>query len=157
VNDVINRGSFIRTSRNFPRTDVPQLAVEIDRSYLEIARTINTRTIGFFTVDRSTVTGENWYIFQNKRQQGLRQVYAVSDSNLTIPHEITINSVSFFVRVWGEFFDGTNWQNLPYVDVVAATNQIKIAVGNTNIVVTKGAGAPAIVKGLIVLEWVANP
>lgn len=157
MNDVINRGSFIRTSRNFPRSDVPQLAIEVDRSYLEIARTINTRTIGFFTVDRSTVTGENWYIFQNKRQQGLRQVYSVDDAHLTIPHEITINSVSFFVRVWGEFFDGTNWQNLPYVDVVNATNQIMITVTDTEIIVTKGAGAPAIDKGNIVLEWVANP
>src|SRR3989442_14174088 len=139
MNDVINKGAFLRTSRSFPE-DPKLLQSEINRSYVDIARNVNNRTIGFFTVNRSMVNGQQWFITQNARQQALRQTYKWDDSNLTIAHGINFFSLTNFVRIWGTFFDGTNWQTLPYVDVIAANNQINVKVNSTNIIITKGAG-----------------
>jgi len=158
--DVLNQASFLRTSRNFP-PEVKQLSIEVDRSYIDIARNVNTRTIGFFTLNRSTVTGENWFITQARRQQGLREVYRFDDAHLVIAHGIQFLSLTNFIRIWGTFFDtgGTaSWYPLPYVDTVLVTNQISVQVDATNITITKGATNPfTIDNGLVVLEWLANP
>lgn len=157
MNDVLSKGAFLRTSRNFP-PDLHQLTVEVNRSYVDIASTVNNRVIGFFTVNRSTVTGENWFITQNKRQQGLRQVYRWDDTNLTIAHGINFLSLTNIIRIWGTFFDGTAWQTLPYVDVVSVTNQITVNVDDTNINIVKGAGTPpTCTNGLVIIEWLALP
>ena len=152
-----NNVAFLRTSREFPE-DIKQLTVEVNRSYVDIANTVNNRTISIFTVNRNALTGENWFITQNRRQQGFRQVYQWSDTNLTIPHGINLSSLTNFVRIWGTFFDGTNWWPLPYVDLTNVNNQINVKVNAKNIVITKGAGTPpACQNGLVILEWISNP
>lgn len=152
-----NNVAFLRTSREFPE-DIKQLTVEVNRSYVDIANTVNNRTISIFTVNRNALTGENWFITQNRRQQGFRQVYQWSDTNLTIPHGINLSSLTNFVRIWGTFFDGTNWWTLPYVDLTNVNNQINVKVNANNIVITKGAGTPpACQNGLVILEWISNP
>ena len=166
MNDVVFQGSFLRTSRNFP-AEVKQLSLEVDRSYIDIARNVNNRTIGFFTVNRSTVNGENWFITQNRRQQGLRQVYRFENSDFTgnvatIAHGLDFLSLTNFVRIWGTFFESNvappAWYNVPYVDVIAVTNQLTIKVTATDIVITKGATFPFVIQnGLIILEYIANP
>lgn len=157
MNDIINKGAYLRTSRNFPE-DPKLLQSEINRSYVDIARNVNNRTIGFFTVNRSMVNGEQWFITSNERQQAFRQVYQWNDSNLTITHGINFFSLTNFIRIWGTFFDGTFWQTLPYVDVIAANNQINVKLDKTNIRITKGGGSPPTCSnGLVVLEWLANP
>jgi len=53
--------------------------------------------------------------------------------------------------------DGTNWYPLPYVDVIAANNQINVIVTPTDIVITAGAGAPPVItSGWVILEWLAQ-
>jgi hypothetical protein len=156
-NSIINRGSFLRTSRNFP-DDLIQLAIEVNRAYIDIARNVNDRTIGLFTTTRFVSGGENWYINQNKQQQNIRQTYIWDDTKLIFEHGISLFSLTNFVRIWGTFFDGTNWQTLPYVDVLSATNQVNVKVNSTDIIITKGAGAPPICKnGLVTLEWISVP
>jgi hypothetical protein len=93
VNDVIIQSPFLRTSRSFP-ADVNILASEVNRSYVDIARNVNRRTIGLFPTTRSIVNGELWYITLNQQQQALRQVYQWDDSNLTIAHGIDFLSLS---------------------------------------------------------------
>lgn len=156
MNDVIS-GAYLRTSRQFP-DDAKGLQSEINRSYVDIARNVNNRTIGFFPVTRSVNSGEQWFITKNMSQQGLRQVYQWSDTNLTIAHGINFFSLTNFVRIWGTFFDGTYWQTLPYVDVLNVTNQINVKLDKNNIYITKGAGSPpACNNGLVILEWIGNP
>lgn len=160
--DVLTQASFLRTSRNFPR-EVSQLSIEVDRSYIDIARSVNVRTIGFFPLNRSIGTGENWFITQAKRQQGLRQVYRWDDSMyvanvITIPHGINFLSLTNIVRIWGTFFDGTSWRTLPLVSTINVINQIDVKVDKNNIIITRGAGAPLVEQnGLIIVEFLANP
>jgi hypothetical protein len=154
-NITFNPGSFLRNQRNFP-SDIQALTVELDKSYVDIALKVNARIIGLFATSM-TNTGETWYLAGgNTGQQSLRQVYPISDPNLIVAHGINFGSVSTFTRIWGVIFDGTNYYPLPYVDVVAANNQIGLEVTPTNLVVVKGAGSPpAIVSGIVILEWLS--
>lgn len=160
--NITNQIAYLRTTRNFPAT-ADQLTVEINKAYVDIANAVNVRIIGIFSINRPSQTGESWYLANQlgqtvRRQATLRQVYKFNDDLLTIPHTINFNTLTNFTRIWGTFFDGTNWNTLPYVDVVAADNQINVKVDEDNIIVTKGAGTPpSIQNGLIVLEYLANP
>lgn len=161
--DVLTKSPFLRTSRSFPH-EINELAFEVNKSYVDVAQATNARTIGFFTKNRTTATGENWFFNQGEKQQGLRQVYPWDDTmrvgtQITIRHGIDFNSLSNFVRIWGTFRDSPtgSWQTLPYVDINSVTNQIKVSINSTNIVISKGATAPACFNGLVILEWIANP
>lgn len=157
MNNVVNQIAFLRTSREFPE-ELHQLCVESNKSYVDIANAVNSRIIGLFPTNLPAITGESWFI-TNQRQQTLRRVFAFSSftSPLTIPHGIKFTQISRFTRIWGTVTDGTNWYPLPYVDVTAANNQINIVVNGTNIVITAGGGSPpTITSGLIVLEWMSD-
>jgi len=160
VNNITNQVAFLPTTREFP-SDGEHLSVEVSRSYINVANAVNARTIGIFTTNRPAANGEYWFLFQNKRQQGFRQAYnipAISAYPHLIPHGINITRIGGFVRIWGTFTDGTIWYTLPYVDILSATNQIKITVDATNIIIDAGAGTPpTISSGTIVLEWTALP
>lgn len=151
-----NLSPFLRTTRQFPE-EIGQLVVELNRSYTDIATNVNSRTIGLFTVNKEIIGGESWFVNNNKKQQVLRKVFTFDDATLSIAHGINLSSLTNFVRLWGTFYDGTFWQALPYVDVVDVTNQVGLKISSTQIIVTKGAGAPpTISKGIIVLEWISN-
>lgn len=153
---IVNPGNFLRTSRNFP-SDIQALTVELSKSYVDIANQVNNRISAIFGTSM-TVTGESWFLNgEAGRQQTLRQVYLFSDTNLVFNHGINLTGVVYFSRIYGTFFDGTLWHPLPWVDVISATNQITVTVSTTQIIVTKGAGAPPIIQnGLIVLEWISQ-
>ena len=156
MTNAINRVPFLRTSREFPK-DLSQLAVEVNKSYVDIANVVNERTIGLYPTTRPAVTGNRYFLVANQAQQTLRQVYTFTSAG-SIAHGITISNIAGFVSIYGSFTDGTNFYPLPYVDILSADNQINVIITNTNIVITAGAGAPpTIVSGLIVIEWLSQP
>jgi hypothetical protein len=153
--NILNPVAFLRTSRNFP-LDAQPLAVEVNKSYVDIANAVNSRTIGLFSTTRPAITGEEWFYFQNQKQQTFRQLYTFTAAG-SIAHGINFANIAGFSRIYGTFTNGTNWYPLPYVDVVSATNQVNVIVTPTNIVITAGGGAPpAITNGFVVLEWLSN-
>lgn len=160
--NISNQVSFLRTSRTFPEEAQP-LSVEIDRMYLDVANAVNNRTIGFFAANRSSVTGESWFVRppgnqsnNSVRQQTARQVYLVSGSG-NIAHGLNLSQIPGFTRIYGTFTDGTNWYPIPYVDAVSENNQVSIKITPTNIVITAGGGSPpTIISGWVVIEWLSN-
>jgi hypothetical protein len=159
MTNIINSVPFVRTSRDFPE-DLHQLAVESNLAYLEVAGAINNRTIGLFPANRSAVGGESWFI-TNQRQQNLRQIFTFTGAG-NIPHNIKFSSVSMFTKPQGSYTDGTNYYGAIYASSVPIAGQVTFYVtpdvGNTpgNIVVLADAAAPAIVSGIIVLEWISR-
>ena len=152
--NIVNQVPYLRTTRNFPEESQP-LSVELNRSYVDIASKINDRVIGIFPTMRPAITGESWFYNAAQKQQTLRQVYTFTAAGST-PHGINLSQIAGLTRIFGTFTDGTNWYPLPYVDVVAANNQVNIIVDPTNIVITAGGGAPpAITNGFVVLEWLS--
>lgn len=156
--NVVNQVSYLRTSREFPENDAEELSVEINKTYIDIANSVNARTIGLFPTTRPAVTGESWYLTKNQRQQGLRQVYTFETLPVDMEHGIDFAKIYGFVRIFGAMTDGTYWYTLPWVSVVDATNQINIYISDTKIKITGGGGAaqPVITSGTVVLEWLSQ-
>lgn len=155
MTSVINQVAFLRTSREFPE-ELHQLAIEVNRSYIDVANAVNSRTISLFPTNRPAINGESWFLTGNLRQQGLRQVYQFTTS-ASIPHGINFNRISQFTRAYGSFTDGTNYYGCIYASNVAIAGQLTFYIDPTNIVFVVGAGSPAIVRGIIVLEWISDP
>lgn len=154
--NISNRAPFLRVSREIPE-EIHQLSVQVSKMYIDIAQTVNARTIGEFPTNRSAVNGENWF-FTNQRQQGFRQIYPFSAAG-SIPHNLNTTGIYTFTKIYGTFFSSaTNtWYPLPYVDTSNATNQINVIVNANDIVITAGGGTPpSITSGVVVLEWISN-
>lgn len=149
-----NNAPFLRTSRNYPE-DPQALTVEINKSYVDIANAVNSRTIGLFVQGRQSITGNRWFL-SSSAQHTIRQVYSFTSAG-NIAHGINTANIAGFVAIYGTFTDGSVWYPLPYVNVVAANNQVSLTVTSTNIVITAGAGTPpTITSGFVVLEWLAQ-
>ena len=152
----INQTSFLRSSRSFPK-EIDQLTVEVNKSYIDIANAVNIRTIGVFSYNNPAITGESWFLNTGK-QQTLRKVFTVTGAG-PITHNIDLSSFGGFTRIYGTFKDNAGvWYPLPYVDEMAANNQISLKVTGTQILITAGTGTPpSIVSGNVVLEWLSAP
>ena len=153
----LQQSPYLRDQRQFPNDDLRDLANQVDHAYIDIAGKVNSRTIGLFAVNFPIVTGESWYLAgQPKRQQTLRQVYPFTAAG-NIVHGINLSTVTTFTRIYGVFYDGTIYYPLPYVDVIAANNQVNVVVNGTNIVITAGGGSPPTISaGYVVLEWLSQ-
>jgi lysozyme family protein len=153
--NVINSTPFLRTSREYPQEDMHELAVEINKTYVDVANAVNQRSIGLYPTNRPAVTG-NSYFFTSQRLQELRQVYTFTSFG-TIKHGINTANIVGFSQMYGSFTDGSIWYPLPYVNATAANNQVSITVDATNINVTAGAGAPPTpTRGWVVLAWISD-
>lgn len=148
---------YLRTSRHFPINDPKQLAVEINKFNLDVANTVNTRTIGIYPLNKPITGGESWFINSNQQLQNLRQVFKFTAAG-NIAHNINNNTVtSVSPNSYGTYTDGTNWYGVIYASSTAIADQVSFFYTPTNIVVLRDAGAPPIVSGYIVLEWLSEP
>lgn len=150
------RTPYLVQQRKFPSESIQALTVQIDRAYIDIAEKVNSRTISIFGLKTPIITGEKWYITgQVTQQQTLRNLFTYTSAG-SIPHDLNFANIDGFTKIYGTFTDGSNWYPLPYVDTVAATNQVNVIVTPTNIVITRGAGAPAITSGFVIIEWLSD-
>lgn len=161
---IVNQVPYLRASREFP-TDLDHLVQEVNQSYLDVAQAVNDRTIGIYPVDKRAITGNNYFLRGKSKQQSFRQVYTFTGAG-NIPHGInilTIASMSPFC--YGTYRDAAfNWYGAIYATSNPITNQVSFyitpntstSVLDGNIVVIVNGTAPAVVTGLIVLEWISN-
>jgi hypothetical protein len=152
--NVINQMPYLRTTRNFPE-ELKQLTVEINKSYVDIANVVNARIIGIFPTLRPAITGESWFLVANQRQQTLRQVYTFTSTS-SINHGISVNDTNQFTSCYGSYTDGTNSYGIIWGSSVAIAGQITFYITATQIVFLVGAGAPALTRGRIILEWLSQ-
>lgn len=159
--NVINTSPYLRTSREYPQDDAHQLSVEVNKTYVDVANAVNTRTIGLYPTLRPAITG-NSYFFTSQRQQSLRQVYTfTSAANINLGFKLS--SISRIIQMYGTYTSGTATYGLIPGTSVAITGQISFytdvngASTTSDVVkfVVDGA-APALATGVIVVEWIAN-
>ena len=154
MTNIINSSPYLRTSREFPQ-NIEKLTLQIDKSWVDIANTMNVRTIGLFPTNRQAISGESWFLTGNQRQQTLRQVYIFNGTS-AITHNISVTDPNQFTRCWGSYTDGTNNYGIIWGTSVAIAGQISFYVTATQILFKVGAGAPSLVSGRIVLEWLSS-
>ena len=162
TSNIVNQVAFLRTSRDFPE-DTKALNSELNKAYIDIANTVNDRTIGIYPINRPAVTGEAWFINKDRKQQTLRQVYTfTTTADINIGFKLSrISQIS--KNTYGSFTDGTSWYGLIYASSVAIAGQLSFYVtvngaSTTSdvIKIVSGAGAPTLTSGVIVLEWLSN-
>jgi hypothetical protein len=152
--NVINQVAYLRTSRQFPE-ELHQLAVESNKSYIDVANAVNSRTIGIYPKNRPAITGNNFFI-TNQRQQTLRQVYIVASTLTPIPTGFALSGIYQVSQMYGTYTDGTNTYGLIPGSNVAITGQICFYINADSITFIDGGGTPTVTSGLIVLEWISN-
>jgi hypothetical protein len=160
--NVVNQVAYLRTTREFPK-DMDQLTVELNKSYLDIANNVNNRTISLFPTNRPAINGESWFINNNTKQQGLRQVYTFT-TTVDIPIGFKLSKISQISKMYGMFTSGTATFGLIPGTTVAIGGQISFyvdvdATSTTSDLIkfVVDAAAPALTKGTIVLEWLSVP
>jgi len=153
--NIINQMPFLRTSREFP-TDLGLLCDQMQKAYVDTANCVNQRIIGLFPTLRPAITGQSFFLANNIRRQLLVQVYEFT-TTASIPHNITDVEAGQFIRCEGSYTNGTNTFGLFFASSVAIAGQITFYVTSTQIVFLVGAGAPALTKGKIILQWLAEP
>lgn len=163
MDNVINSGPYLRTSRQFP-PEINQLALEVNKSYVDLANNINNRTISIFPTLRPAQTGESWFLFKNQKQQGFRQVYTFT-STADINLGFKLADISQITKSHGVYFSAptASYFGLIYGSDVAIAGQISFYVTvnplSTISDVIKflvGAGSPVLTRGIIVLEWISE-
>lgn len=153
---IVNPSPYIRTSRDFPEDPI-QLSVELSRTYVDIAQKINDRVIGIYTTNRPSVTGSNYYLSGQTRQQELRQVYTFTSTS-SIVHGINVIDPDQFTLCYGTYTDGTNSFGLIFGNSGGTVpNNISFYITSTQIVFQVDAGAVALTSGKIVLQWLSSP
>ena len=156
MNNVTNQVAYLRTSRNFP-TDIEQLAVEINKAYIDIANVVNARTIGEYPTNKPAITGNRYYFTKNQAQQSLRRVYTFT-SFANIAHQINFNAIHYQVTGYGNYTDGTNWYGIINGTSVAIAGQVSFYLTPSDIIFLTGAGVPPIGTGYgqIIIEYASQ-
>lgn len=156
--NVINQTPYLRTSREFPE-DLKELTVQITRAYIDTATNINDRTIGLYPTNRPAITG-NAYFITNQKQQTIRQLYTFT-STTAIDHGIDPGigiDPAMFVQCFGSYTASAGTEGYGLIWSTgggAIPNSISFYLTSTQIVFIVGAGAPALAQGKIVLEWLS--
>lgn len=145
---------FLQTSVYFPN-DFDEFRVTFLQQFRNVADIVNVRQIGIFEQEEF-LTGEQWPNLTNSQQkkQTFRKIFFFNDASLTFNHGIT--GIVLCTHIYGTGTNGTNFFPIPYVSAIAIANQIQIDVTPTQIIITKGGGAPAISNGVIILEYLKN-
>lgn len=154
MNNSVNNVAYLPTTRIFP-FEIKELSIEMNRSYIDIANAVNNRTISIFPSNKPVITGESWFI-KNQKQQSLRQVFSLTGLT-SFNHGLNLNNISTITQVRGMFTDGTNYYPLPYVaSTMKMGSQVNVYVSPTQIVILPGVDTPAFSSGFILLEWLAD-
>lgn len=154
MNNIPNQVAYLRDQRNFPE-DLKQLTIELDKSYVDIANAVNSRTIGLFALNKSTITGEAWFLTSRSRQT-LRKVFTFT-STANIAHGLSFTPNFAITASYGSYFDGTNWNGLVFgTNGAAIPGQISYYLTGTNIVFIVDAAAPALTNGIIIVEYLTD-
>lgn len=160
MNNIVNQIAFLPTSRNFP-PEIRQLTVEIDKSYIDIANGVNSRTIGIFSTNVPAINGESWF-FNNQRRQGFRKVFSITNFS-TFVTGIRINDVNTFTKIYGVgLSSGGNYFPISYVDGNTTTANIGLFVGPGtepgifSVTFSVGGTAPTLTSAIIILEWISQ-
>lgn len=153
--NVVNQVAYLKTSREFP-DDLKKLTIEVNKAYLDTANVVNNRTISIFPTNVAAINGESWFLEGNRKQQGFRKVFIFSSTS-NISHGIEVIKKNQFIRGFGTYTDGTNSYGLIFGTNTAIGGQISFYVNDTDIIFALGGGAPALVNGTLVLEWLSQP
>ncbi len=144
---IINATQFLQNTKTFSG-DLETLSQRVDEAYVDIAKSVNARTIGVYPESAIAATG-NSYILNGTKFNSKRILIlfsAAGSINLPFTYQ-TIFQAS------GTFTDGTNWYGVIFGSSTTISGQVSFYVSSTQLVIQADGGAPSIVNGYIILEF----
>lgn len=136
------------------------LIPQLERMYTSIAPRLNEREISLYYLSELT-TGQKWLTSSNLQvpKTTFRKVFEFGaiapGATLNIPHGI--NTITLITKWNGGFVTAARKRPLPFVSATAVTDQVQVDEdGGTNIVIVNGATAPAIISGVVIIEYLKN-
>lgn len=150
--NIANQVAFLPTTRVFSQ-NLDSLTLELNRNYVEIAQAVNNRTIAIFPKNQSALNGKRWFLNTGSYQSGQRQVYDFS-SFTNFDHGLNLDSIDYFTQCYGQFTNGTDWYGLLFSTPTVSAGQVNFYIDPSQIVFVASGTAPAITKGIIILEWI---
>ena len=147
--------TYVPTYRNFQQ-DEEELKLLLASSYTNLATSLNLKINGVFdVVEVQTGSQYNDPLDPQNKKFSFRKMFYIDPAALTFNHDIT--DAVLYTAIYGTLITATpDFRPLPYVDVVNITNQTGIRVNATQVIISNGAGAPAITGGIVVLEYLKN-
>lgn len=135
-------------------SDPEALKVKLSSYLTEVSLKVNQRALGTFTTAESD-TGQKWFLDTIEFRQIYQFGTIAAGATLTIPHLIT--DIMQFTNIYGTCITANpDLRPIPYASATAVNMQIEIFVDAVNINIINGAAAPAIISGLVVLEYLKN-
>lgn len=166
-----NTGSFVQTTQVWDVSalyDVEvtspafkELLVRLYQQINNMALSLNLKDTGYY-ITQEFVNGQQYFSTTNN-QNTLRSVFrlvvdtgALAAGVNTVAHGLTIGTTWSFTRIYGVATDiaGGNFCALPWASAGGANN-IELAVGNANIVITNNSGF-TFAKSYVVLEYIKS-
>jgi len=139
-------------SIEIPKENSEKFYEIIELLFKRIANSVNTKEGSLY--DLQEVANFQQFFTDSDTQNfrpGYRRTFRFNDASLTFAHNIT--GIVECTRIYGTAVTAAgNFIPIPYVSTTLV-NQIQIDVSPTQVIITKGAGAPAITQGIIVLEY----
>lgn len=132
-----------------------ELLIQQTKIYNDQALNNNARDIATYSLIEIQ-NGQQFFTPGNPQQ--IRQAYRTTYQlpPLSAPHRITNYVQLTLTRIYGTGFDGNIWYPLPYVDVSNLSSQIQVVINSLTYDVIRGGTAPALLKGILVLEYLKN-
>jgi hypothetical protein len=152
------RSAYIPTFEHFPE-DETELRIKLSSIYTAIAIAINVREIGLYQNTLQTATGQLFSGTSGTPQKdAFRKVFyfgpSLAGATTTIAHDIS--SITSFTKISGTVCTASDFRPIPNASVTAASAGIEIKADATNIYVINGSTAPAIVSGIVVVEYLCS-
>lgn len=139
-------------SFEIPRNDPDRLYEVLELLFKRISNAVNTKDGSLYNLQE--VANFQQFFTDGDPQTfrpGYRRVFRFDDTSLTFAHNIT--GIVECTRIYGTAVTAAgNFIPIPYVSTTLA-NQIQVVVSPTQVIITKGGTAPALTKGIIVLEY----
>ena len=144
---------FLPTYTTFSR-DNEQFLIQLTNLYLQMALAINAKIIGNYETFE-TPTGSYFFpVATTVRRQVFRKCFTFDDSSLIFDHGIA-NLASCTLIQGTAVTTVPSFIPIPYTNTTAA-NQIQVDVTSTQVIITRGGGAPTLVSGLLILEYLKS-
>ncbi len=139
-------------SIDFPQNDQERIEV-LTASYKRTVDSMNYKIGGLFSL-QEVADFERWFTIGNPQQMrnGYRKTFHFLGNALTFAHGIkSLKQVTDYRAI--VYTDNNDWRKVPYTHVVDITKQISMQITETDIIITNGGTAPAIISGIAVIEY----
>lgn len=132
---------------------------EIKRTLEDHAKMVNRKDTGSYDLIEQIINQQFFGANPQNKRFVYRKVFSFGAiaAGVALPIAHGIAGTLTFTRIYGTINTAfPDDRPLPYVDTFLVTNQVSVLRNGANMIIQNGATAPAIVSGLLIIEYIKN-